>query len=63
MSVGENVRRLRFEKDCTNKEIAEYCGTTTAAISAVIRKNKMLSFDKMRRLADFFGVTLDDLVK
>lgn len=59
--IGEKVRRLRFEKNVTNVQIAEHVGTTEAAISRLIHDNKTLCFEKMARLADFFGVSLDDL--
>lgn len=60
-TFGEKVRRLRFEKNVTNIEIAEHVGTSEAAISKLIHENKPLSFEKMARLAEFFNVPLDDL--
>lgn len=61
MSIGEKVRRLRFEKNVTNKEVAEAVGVSEAAISKLVHEDRTLKFENMVRLADFFGVTLDDL--
>lgn len=60
-TIGEKVRRLRFEKNVTNIQIAEYIGTSEAAVSKLIHENKTLCFEKMSKLAEFFGVTLDYL--
>ena len=63
MSVGKNVKRLRFERDVSNKQIAEAVGVSEAAISMLIHDEKPLSLEKTVKLAEFFGVTVDELIK
>lgn len=60
---GEAVRRLRFEKKVSNGDIATAIGVSDGAVSRLITEDKALSFDKMAKLADYFGVSLDELRK
>lgn len=63
MSIGKNVKRLRFEQNVTTEQIAEAVGVSTAAISRLIHDEKPLSLEKTVKLAEFFGVTVDELVR
>ena len=63
MSIGKNVKRLRFEKDVTTEQIAEAVGVSSAAISKLIHEDKPLSLEKTAKLAEFFGVSVDELIK
>ncbi len=57
MSLGSQVKQLREEQHWTQGELAGRVGSTQTNISAIERgRNKMLSVELLRRLADTFNV-------
>ena len=60
---GEKIRRLRFEKNVSNDDIANAIGVSPGAVSRMITEDKPLSLKKMAKLAELFEVPLDDLVR
>ena len=61
MTSGEKVRRLRFEKNVSNKEVAEAVGTSEPTISRWITENKKPKFDTIAKVAEYFGCSMDEM--
>lgn len=59
----ENYVRLRDAKGVTDYEVARATGIAPSVISEWKRGKYNLKVDKLMKIASYFGVTLDDLVK
>lgn len=60
--IGENIKRLRREKDMTQEALAEYLNVSIAAVSKWERNETYPDITLLFPLAQFFGVTLDILM-
>ncbi len=60
--IGQNNRRLRREKEMTQEDLAEYLNVSVAAVSKWERDETYPDITLLFPLAQFFGVTLDDLM-
>lgn len=61
MSIGENVRRLRCERDLSQEELAAAIKVHQTHISSIEKNKKSPSLEVLQLLASFFGVSLDAL--
>lgn len=61
MSIGENVRRLRKDRDMTQDSLAAAIDVHQTHISS-IERGATPSIEVIQQLAVFFGVSLDELV-
>ncbi|MDY5350091.1 MAG: helix-turn-helix domain-containing protein [Candidatus Ventricola sp.] len=61
MGIGERLSVLRKEKKLTLRELSEKVGITAAALSSYEKGQKEPSLSFAIKLADFYGVSLDDL--
>lgn len=57
--LGENLRKLRKEKNLTQKQLAEYLGVTARTIGYYENGQRFPSPETINRIADFFNVSLD----
>ncbi len=55
------LRKLRLEKGLTLKELASEIGVTLAYISQIEKQQKTPSLPIAFKLANFFGVSIEDL--
>lgn len=62
MSLGENIYRLRAEKRMSQGDLAEALEVSRQSISKWETDGATPELDKLVRLAELFGVTLDELV-
>lgn len=60
--IGENIRRLRREKNLTQEEAAAHLGVSFQAISKWERNEGYPDITLLPALANYFGVTVDDLL-
>lgn len=60
--MNEQLRRLRIERGLSQESVAACIGVTTAFVGQLERGEKRPSLDTARRLALFFGITIDELV-
>ncbi len=60
--IGQNIKRLRREKELTQEDLAEYLNISVAAVSKWERGETYPDISLLFPLAQFFGVTLDDLM-
>ena len=57
-----NLAEIRNKKGMTQAELAEACGITQKAISAIEVARRRPSFEVLIKLAKALGVTIDELV-
>lgn len=63
MSVGENIKRLRIEKNVKQVELAEKVGITQSMLCQIERGSKALTVQLGKQIAEFFGCSIDDLLR
>ncbi len=62
MSVGENIKRLRREKNITQQQLADYLGITSRAVSQWECCRTAPDISQIPALCHVFGVTSDTLL-
>ena len=62
MSLGENIYRLRQEKNLSQQELAEALAVSRQSISKWETDGATPELDKLMKLAQLFEVSLDELV-
>ena len=62
MSLGENINRLRSAKNMSQGDLAEALDVSRQSISKWETDGATPELDKLVKLAELFGVTLDELV-
>ena len=61
-SIGQNIRRLRRERDITQEGLAEFLGITAQAVSGWECDRSMPDIAQLPLLANIFGVTTDEIL-
>ena len=62
MSLGTNIRHLRESHQLTQKQLGDIVGVTDKAVSTWENGSKSPRTDKLKVLADYFGITADQLL-
>ena len=62
MSLGENINRLRTGKNMSQGDLAEELEVSRQSISKWETDGAVPELDKLVRLSELFGVSLDELV-
>lgn len=62
-SMGERIAALRKEKGMTQSDLAEKMGVTDKAVSKWERNLSCPDISLLPRLAELFGITLDQLMQ
>lgn len=60
--IGENIKRLRHEKELTQETLAEYLGVTFQSVSKWERGETYPDITILPSIASFFGVSCDELL-
>ena len=60
--MKNNLRNLRKVKKVTQKEIADFLGVSNSAYSQYETGTREPSLEILSKLADYFGVTIDDIL-
>lgn len=60
--VGERIKKLRKEKNLTQKKLGEILGVTEASYNRYENNNIDLSNDHLLKLAEYFNVSIDYLL-
>lgn len=63
MSLGTAISRMRAEKNMSQSDLAEALGVSRQSISKWETDRSVPELDKLVRLSECFGVTLDELVR
>ena len=58
MILSELIRENRYKA----KDIAEACGVTPAAVTHWCNGSSMPSVENLKKIAQFFGITIDELI-
>lgn len=61
--MNEKLRRIVFERNIKQCDLAEAAGVSQAFISKVLKGYQDPSLKVMIRIADYIGVTIDELVR
>ena len=62
MNFSENLRRLRKAKDIKQEALAEAMNVSRQTVSKLENGTAMPDFKKLNALAEYFGVTMDELL-
>ncbi|MBQ7444330.1 MAG: helix-turn-helix domain-containing protein [Clostridia bacterium] len=62
MTIGENIHRLRTERCLTQEELAAALFVSSDLVSKWELNKRRPGYDMLRKIADHFGVSLDDIV-
>jgi transcriptional regulator with XRE-family HTH domain len=60
--IVENIKKLRTERNLTQQDIAEVINMHRSNYSKIEKGGRELSISALIQLADFFNVSLDELV-
>lgn len=60
--IGENIKRLRVQKQITQEQLSIAMGVSCAAVSKWERENTLPDISLLPLLANYFGVSIDDLM-
>ena len=63
MTTGENIKRLRENKNMTQEELAQILGVTSSNISQIESGERGLNITKAQKIAQALGISIDELVK
>ena len=63
MTISQRIFALLKEKGLKQKQLAEYTGISTSAISAWSKKNTSPAAESLSAIADFLGVSIDYLLR
>ena len=63
MTLGQNIARLRAQKSLSQGDLADALEVSRQSVSKWETDASIPELDKLLRLAELFGVTLDELVK
>ena len=62
INIGENIKRLRMKKQITQEQLAVAMGVSSAAVSKWERENTLPDVSLLPLLANYFGVSIDELM-
>ena len=62
LTIGENIRKLRREKDMTQERLAELLGVTYQSVSRWENGTAYPDMELLPPLAQLFGVSVDALL-
>ena len=60
-AFSQNLRKLRERRRISRRVLSELCGLSRNMISRYERGERVPPSDVLKLLADFFGVTMDEL--
>ncbi len=63
MNIGEKIYKLRNQHNLSQGDMAEKLGVSRQSISKWENNNSTPDLDKIIKLAEIFGISVDDLVK
>ncbi len=63
MKLSEQIIRLRKQRGLSHEELAVQIGVSRQAVSKWESEQSVPDLEKIIRLSDFFGITIDELIK
>jgi len=62
MSVGQNIKKIREDKNLTQQQIAELIHMHRSNYSKIESGQREISVDALNKIAKYFGMTIDQIV-
>ena len=62
ISIGENIKRLRKQKDITQEKLAEALNVSVVAVSKWERNESYPDITLLFHLAHYFKISVDELM-
>ena len=62
ISIGENIRHYRIQKELTQEELADFLGVSFQAVSKWERALAYPDIETIPIIANFFNITIDELM-
>lgn len=62
MNLGENIYRLRTERNMSQGDLADALDVSRQSVSKWENSNAVPELEKLLKMSDLFGITLDELV-
>ena len=62
MTLGENIARLRTKENLSQSDLADMLDVSRQSVSKWETDTSIPELDKLLKLSELFGVTLDELV-
>ncbi len=62
MNFSNNLRNLRDQQDVTQEQLADYLQVSRATIAGYETKHHQPDYEKLEKIAQFFGVSIDFLI-
>ena len=62
MTLGENIYRLRTEKNMSQGDLADTLNVSRQSVSKWENNSAVPELDKLVRMSELFGITLDELI-
>lgn len=63
MGIGENLKRIRENKDITQADLARNLGITHSMLCQIERGTKTLSLPLAKEISEILGCRIEDLTK
>ena len=63
MSIGKKLTALMYDKGVTQREVAKAIGLSKTSVSYAVNGRVVPKADTLIKLAAYFGVTVDELLK
>ena len=60
--LGEQIKKLRCQKGFTQQQLADYLHISPSAVGMWEKNRNEPDIETLKKLADFFGVTVDYLI-
>lgn len=60
--LAKKLRVYRYKKDLSQEELAKQVGVSKETIGNIERQKIKPSLDTMEKIAEYFGITLSDLL-
>ena len=62
MSVGDNIKKIREQKELTQQQIAELISMHRSNYSKIESGQREISVEALNKIARFFGMSIDQIV-
>lgn len=63
LNIGKNISALRKERNMTQEDLAKALGVSAQAVSKWENENSCPDISLLTKIADLFGVTVDELLR
>lgn len=62
-TTGRNLKILLYDKRISQKQVADAIGVSEVTISKLVHGTQPVSVDKLSKIAEYLGVSMDELLK